>query len=239
MGKRASFSETSTGPKQAAETAPTEAANTVARDEKKAAHIELVAAIVLSVAAVATAWSAYQSTRWSGEMASSYNEAGAFRTESVRATNQATQQINVAVTLSADWATAELTGDRELADVLRVRMPAPLAEAMNRWLGDWQPGQPLPPGDPFNEGGYASPETIRAAELERQAEATFHEGRNANQHSDNYVLTGVVFALALFFAGMSSRFNHQGHGLRIVYGAACLLAVGLVLLLVEPKNVSI
>ena len=210
-----------------------------ARRAKLAGRYETLGTIVLALAAVATAWSAYQSTRWNGEMAGDYNEAGAYRTESVRASNEANERIAVAVTLSADWLGAELTGNRLLADALRSRMPPDLAAAMARWLGDWQPGQPIPDGSPFSEGGYIAPEIERAIALESQAEATFAEGRKSNQYSDNYVLTGVVFALALFFAGVASRFGRPEHAVRMVYAASVLLTLGCLLLIIQPKSIGI
>jgi tetrahydromethanopterin S-methyltransferase subunit E len=209
------------------------------RREKLAGRMETLAAIVLSLAAVATAWSAYQSTRWNGDQASNYTQAGAYRTESIRASNEADERTGVAVTLTADWLSAELIGDRVLADALRARMPPDLDTAMQRWLGAWQPGQPVPPGDPFTTGGYTAPESEQTLALERQAEETFAQGRDANQYSDNYVLTGVVFALALFFSGVASRFGHPRNAIRMVYAAAVLLAIGCVLLLVQPKDVGI
>jgi hypothetical protein len=241
MDRPAARREGGAAPQNVAPDAPVagDAARRAANTEWRAARIEAMAAVVLAIAAVATAWSAYQSTRWNGQMAEAYNEAGALRTESVRSTNEATQRIDVAVTLTASWVSAVLTNNQELADVLRARMPGPLTEAMNRWLGDWQFGQPLPAGDPFNDGGYVAPETAQAAALEKQAEARFHDGRDANQYSDNYVLTGVVFALALFFAGISSQFTRQEHALRLVYSATVLLAVGMLLLLLQPKSIGI
>ena len=52
-----------------------------ARRARLASRFETLVAIVLAMAAVATAWSAYQSTRWNGEMAQEYNEAGALRSQ--------------------------------------------------------------------------------------------------------------------------------------------------------------
>jgi len=209
------------------------------RRARLAGRTETLAAIVLSLAAVATAWSAYQSTRWSGEMAEDYNQAAAYRTESVRASNEADERTGVAVTLEADWLSAQLSGDQVFADALRTRMPQALDEAMRRWLGDWQPGQPIPPGDPFTNGDYNPPEAEKALALEQQAEAAFAEGRDANQYSDNYVLTGVVFALALFFAGVASKFGQPQNAVHMVYAAAALLTVGCVLLLLQPKSIGV
>lgn len=209
------------------------------RRKRLAGRTETLAAIVLSIAAVATAWSAYQSTRWNGDQAGSYTEAGAYRSESLRASAEADERTGVAVTLTADWLSAELSGEQELADALRARMPPDLEVAMQRWLGDWQRGEPIPPGEPFTTGGYAAPETEQALALERQAEEAFNRGRDANQYSDNYVLTGVVFALALFFAGVASRFGHPKNAIRMVYAATVLVTIGCLLLIVQPKDIGI
>jgi hypothetical protein len=61
------------------------AEETVRRDRR----VELIAAIMLSIATIVTAWSAYQATRWSGDQAENYTQASATRTESVRASTEA------------------------------------------------------------------------------------------------------------------------------------------------------
>jgi hypothetical protein len=207
--------------------------------EKPHTHIDTLAALVLSIAAVATAWSAYQSSRWSGIMAGDYNEAGAIRSESVRMDTSAGQTMIVDVTLASDWATAQLGGQQELADALRARMPAQLATAMDSWLGSWQPGSPLPDGSPFSDGRYVAPGRDDAVRLEKEAAATFERGSTANQRSDNYVLTGVLFALALFFAGISSQVSRESHTKRLVYAATVLMVVGIVLLALQPKSFGV
>jgi hypothetical protein len=60
----------------------------VARDSR----VELIAAIMLSIATVVTAWSAYQATRWSGDQAENYTSASATRTESVRSSPRPTDR---------------------------------------------------------------------------------------------------------------------------------------------------
>lgn len=207
--------------------------------EKVTARIDTLAALVLSIAAVATAWSAYQSARWNGVMAGEYNRASAARTESVRADTAAGQATIVDITLAADWANAQLSRNQELADDLRDRMSPQLTDAMNSWLADWQPGMPLPQGSPFSAGRYTAPGRDRAVELENQAAATYANGSAANQRSDNYVLTGVLFALSLFFAGISSRVRGEHNMARLVYAATALAVIGLLLLGLQPKTVSV
>ena len=200
---------------------------------------ETLATMVLAVAAVATAWSAYQSSRWNGIMATEFNEAGALRAESVRASTAAGQRQVVDVTLVADWLYATISGDDAVARELRARMPPELDVAMTAWLGDWQTEQPLPEGHPFSEGRYQAPGVAEAQELERRAEATFKQGRDANQRSDNYVLTGVLFALTLFFAAMTGKFGTVNHARGMVTASVCLMVIGVVLLIIQPKNVGV
>jgi hypothetical protein len=208
-------------------------------EEKRHSYIDTLAALVLSIAAVATAWSAYQSSRWSGVMAGDYNEAAALRAESVRADTAAGQIQIIDVTLASDWATAQLGGQQALAGELRARMTPQLTSAMDLWLAGWQPGRPLPPGSPFTDNRYRAPGRDMAEELGKQATAQFERGSIANQRSDNYVLTGVLFALALFFAGNSSQMQRETPTKRLVFAAAGMMAVGIVLLALQPKSFGI
>ena len=62
--------------------------------------------MLLAVATVATAWSAFQSAKWGGVQAGSYAAAGACRTESNRAAALAGQQTIIDVQLFTDWLAA-------------------------------------------------------------------------------------------------------------------------------------
>jgi hypothetical protein len=201
--------------------------------------IETLAAVLMSLAAVSTAWSAYQATRWSGEMARSFNQAAGLRVEATRVSNEAAERTGISAGLVQQWIAAEISDQPEIADAIRSRMRPSLAAAMATWLGNWQRGEPLPPGDPFTEGEYTAPESLRAVELSEMAEAAYSRGVTYNQRADNYVLTGVVFALALFFGGMSSRLK-EGHNAAIVtYIGVAFGLVGIVVLVIQPKSFSI
>jgi hypothetical protein len=54
---------------------------------------ELAATVLLAVAAVATAWAAYQSARWHGEQARAQSGSVAARVESTRAAGVANRQV--------------------------------------------------------------------------------------------------------------------------------------------------
>jgi hypothetical protein len=48
-------------------------------------RVELVATILLAFAAVATAWSGYQATRWNGEQSKAASRTNAIRIDAARA----------------------------------------------------------------------------------------------------------------------------------------------------------
>lgn len=73
-------------------------------DERRERRVELFATILLAVAAVATAWSTYQSTQWRGQQAVSTSKGTAARIESsddAELANQRADNYVLAVVLLA------------------------------------------------------------------------------------------------------------------------------------------
>jgi hypothetical protein len=58
-------------------------------------RLELVALLLLAVAAVATAWSSYQANRWNGEQAKTTSKVNATRIDAARASGLANAQTQV------------------------------------------------------------------------------------------------------------------------------------------------
>jgi hypothetical protein len=54
--------------------------------------------------------------------------------------------------------------------------------------------------------GYRPSAFARSDALTNTADLSREAAKRANQTSDNYVLTTVLFALVLFFAGVSTKF---------------------------------
>ena len=81
-------------------------------------QIDLWSTVVLTIASVLTAWSAFQSTKWTGLRAIAFNEASAVRVDANRASNLANEQTEVDVELFVAWleATAIDQKVRFLAD---------------------------------------------------------------------------------------------------------------------------
>lgn len=176
---------------------------------------------LLSMSAILTAWTGFQSSKWSGVQATSFSEAGALRTESVRASNTAGQQVAIDVGLFTAWADAYATGETGLAEFYRDRFTPVLDEATTAW----EALEPLQSADappsPFSMDAYVLPKAVEANELELAADAAAAAARAANQQSDNYVIMSVLLASVLFFAALSSKLTSPRNR-RVMFGLAAI-----------------
>jgi hypothetical protein len=166
---------------------------------------EGVATVLLVVAAVATSWSSYQATRWNGEQAAAAGRTNAIRIEASRADGLAEAQTQIDVATFIAWAEADVTGDRELADFVLDRFRDEFRPAFDAWTATAPLTNPDAPPTPFAMDEYQLASQQQAAELDARAEASAAEVRANIQRASNYVLTVVLYAVALFFAGMSTR----------------------------------
>ncbi|MFC7724284.1 hypothetical protein ACFQW6_04145 [Nocardioides sp. GCM10028917] len=166
---------------------------------------EGVATVLLVVAAVATSWSSYQATRWNGEQAAAAGRTNAIRIEASRADGLAEAQTQIDVATFIAWAEADVTGDRELADFVMDRFREEFRPAFDAWTATAPLTNPDAPPTPFAMDEYRLESQQQAEELDARAEASAAEVRANIQRASNYVLTVVLYAVALFFAGMSTR----------------------------------
>ena len=167
--------------------------------------IELVATLLLAVATVATAWSGYQSTRWNGEQAKAGGRANALRIESAKAAGLANTQTEVDVASFTQWVNAYTLQQADLADFYFKRFRPEFRPAVNAWLATRPLKNPAAPPTPFAMPEYQLAARAEAEQLDARAGAfAAAVGRNI-QRASNYVLGVVLFASALFFAGMSTK----------------------------------
>ena len=166
---------------------------------------EGVATVLLVVAAVATSWSSYQATRWNGEQAAAAGRTNAIRIEASRADGLAEAQTQIDVATFIAWAEADVTGDRKLADFVMDRFRDEFRPAFEAWRATAPLTDPDAPPTPFAMDEYHLASRQQAEELDARAEAAAAEVRTDIQRASNYVLTVVLYAVALFFAGMSTR----------------------------------
>ena len=66
-------------------------------------RLELFATVLLAVATVATAWSAYQARVWTGEQSQGYSRANATRADVNRTSALANRQVQIDVATYIQW----------------------------------------------------------------------------------------------------------------------------------------
>ncbi len=183
--------------------------------------VEIAATVLLALATVATAWSGYQASRWNGEQAKTAARANAARLESIRASGLADTQTQIDVATFTQWVDAYARKETMLADFYFRRFRPEFARAVDAWVATKPLRNPHAPLTPFAMPEYRLETRTQAARLQAEGEAQSALARSYIQHSTNYVLAVVLFASALFFAGVSTK--PTSHLLRLV-----LLSFGVV-----------
>ena len=110
--------------------------------------IEAFATILLSVAAVATAWTTYQSTQWRGEQASHGARSTAARIESSTAFTSGGQLTQVDIATFTQWVNATVARGHEARRLLSQRFRDEFTPAFNAWFATnplTNPTRPRPP----------------------------------------------------------------------------------------------
>jgi hypothetical protein len=179
-------------------------------DERRQRRVELLTTVLLAVAAVATAWSTYQSTLWRGEQAADSTKATAAHIESSQASTRAGQLTQVDIATFFQWIDADVAGNRKLAQFFRRRFRKEFRPAFAAWIATSPRTNPTAPLSPFAMRQYRVAEALRAERLNTAAGVQADAAGEANQRSGNYVLALVLFAVALFFAGMATKLGSLG-----------------------------
>lgn len=197
---------------------------------------DVIVAVILSVTAVATAWSAFQASKWSGAMTVAFNDAAVDRTLAATDIAQASRDITGDRATFSSYVLALAAGD-DAADI----MFEEFRDEVKPLVATWAARDPLSnPGvaSPFDDPAYTVAATVdmAAAEL-AAAEAHTDEALEARQNAGNYTLTTVMFAVVLFLAGLSRQFESRLVTMTLAAVALVILVVGIGLLVALPTVV--
>ena len=202
-------------------------------------RVEVVATVLLAVAAVATAWSSYQATRWNGEQAKAASRTNAIRIDAARAQGLAETQTEIDVATFTQWIDAFVLGEAELANFYFRRFRAEFKPAVTAWIATRPRDNPNAPLTPFAMPQYRLAASAEADRLDAEAEVSSALVRRNIQRASNYVLAVVLFAVSLFFAGMSTKLSSVGTR-KVVVALGCVVLVGtLIWIATSPVSVGI
>lgn len=218
------------------------------RRPREIPYLELVTTILMALAAILTAWCGFQATKWSGVQATNFSRAGADRTESTRASTLAGQQTTVDVVTFLEWLSAaqadietgaipgpdDVGPDFEyrptegtLSGFLFERFRDEFRPAVDAWLTTGPFTDPAAPATPFDMSEYELAAATEAEALRASADEDSAAAREANQNGDDYVMTTILAALVLFFAGLANKLVKPRNQL-IALGLGAVIFVGTV-----------
>ncbi|MBK9178529.1 MAG: hypothetical protein IPM45_02955 [Acidimicrobiales bacterium] len=191
--------------------------------------VELLSVVLLGVAAILTAFTAFQASLKDGEALSGYTESNQLATLAADLNGQGdvVQSNNEQIFL--EWSKAVNTGDEELAAYIQGSlMTDDLASAIAWWADS-----PDEFTSPFVEENpdWVNPFWEQGADLQAQSEVAFQEGQEAGDTGDTYGLAAVFFAVTLFFGGVANVFKNRPLQLVILGVAAVALGVGTAVML--------
>lgn len=204
--------------------------------DKKTLHLRLEqwSAALLAAATLATAFSAYEATRWGGQQSTRYTQAGAARSKATKEDARGYSLVSIDATLFTQLAAAYSRKEVKLYHFLRERLRSEFKPAYHQWLSEHPLKNPHAAPTPFQLPSYHPKAIVESERLEDEADQLFTEGKEANQTSDNYVLATIFFAAVLFFSGIASKFDSQRVVAICLSSATIVFLAGLVRLITLP-----
>ncbi len=170
--------------------------------------IEVLAVLLLGIATVGTAWCGYQSSQWNGAQTDYARESSDERVEASRLFGLATQQIAYDANIVSQYAQAVQTGNTQLTQFYRQYLVRPaFLPLLDQWQAEIQAGGT--PGSLFENQEYLTAQFADYQKAVAQSEAYTALSQEASETSDAYVITTIMLAIALFFAGVTSSFRYQ------------------------------
>jgi hypothetical protein len=133
-----------------------------------------------------------------------------------RAAGVASRQIQIDVATFFQWVDAYQDGDARLAAFYFRRFRPEFRPAVTAWIATGPLTNLRAPLTPFAMPQYGSKATAEADALERKGDVEALQSQAFVARADRYTLCVVMFALALFCAGISTRIRTDGSRAAIV-----------------------
>ena len=204
-------------------------------DSPRERRLELAVTILLSAAALLSAWCAYQSARFSSRENTGHAAAIRLQVDAVTADNAVSRLVLIDVTAFAEWVDATASGDQEKASFLRQRFRDEMRPAFDAWVRSGGPGDLDADSTPFQLPEYRLAKAEEAAALRSAAEAAALRGDSDGTTADRYLLAVVLYAAALFQLGIQSRIGVFELRRALVVVSACIIIGTTVWMAILPK----
>lgn len=197
--------------------------------------LEIFATVLLALATLFSAWSAYQAARWSGVEAKRFNEANANRIYASEEADLADVDYDIDTELFVDFLDVLRNGDAVAVDAFENTLfRDEMQVAVKAWLATDPFNNPNAPETPFNMQEYKNSHKEKSKEFEKVAQERADQAREAIENSDRYVLLTVLFASVLFFAGICTKFKSPRNAVAILIMGYVVFIISIVTLAFQP-----
>jgi hypothetical protein len=184
---------------------PPTASNGEPHEKKK--WVEPVAALLMALATLSTAWCSYESAAWTRRSNRLMNEFNALERRAGVLTIQGMQQMSIHVAMFMELLAAQQAGNEKLVNFYVERFPPDMRKAYDAWMGQKPLENPNADHHPFVPKLYEPPGTREAADATAKAAASQQQAGAAGSISGQYLANTVLFATVLFFASAAGKFE--------------------------------
>ncbi|MDN5558147.1 MAG: hypothetical protein L0G23_01760 [Ruaniaceae bacterium] len=208
------------------------AAPHVSSEDRREYRWELLAAVVLSLATLASAWCGFQASSWGTEYSHESRSSNSERFEAARQSEIVDRQISSDLLIFSTWLEATVNEQIALATEIEARFLPHFLPAFDAWIAlPLEEGMHVPAGTPFERPEYVLSAQAEADSASARAEAAVLAADTASATSARYVLNSVLFASVLFLAGIASKLDNKrlAHAVVVVAGVALLTALWLLI----------
>lgn len=183
--------------------APTDSA--AEKNERLDARLELIAVILIGLAATATAWAAFQGGQYDGQMLTAFTQANLSLNDANALYSEGTATYIEDELIFLRYVEAIEEGNDNLAGYLHDSiMSDRLVAGIEWWEG---PGAKFDTPFVDENPAYTIEAYSQGDELSAATDASFEEGQSANETGDTYNLLTVLLAAALFVLGIATSFK--------------------------------
>jgi hypothetical protein len=180
-----------------------------AEHKEKQKWVEPVAALLMALATLSTAWCSFESAAWTRKSNRLMNEFNALERKSGLLTVQGMQQASIHTAMFMQALAAHEAGNEKLVNFYVERFPPELRKAYDAWLAQKPFENPKADPHPFVSNLYETPGTRKAAEATAKAAESQQQAGTAGSVSGQYLANTVLFAAVLFFANAAGKFEQR------------------------------
>jgi hypothetical protein len=171
--------------------------------------VEPVAALLMALATLSTAWCSYESAAWTRQSNRLMNEFNSLERKAALLSLQGMQQATIHTAMFMEVLAAKQAGNEQLANFYVQRFPPDMRKAFDAWMAQRPFENPNADPHPFVPRLYETQGTREAADATAKAASSQRKAGSAGSISGQYLANTVLFATVLFFASASGKFEQR------------------------------